>query len=139
MEKKLKIALIGNPNSGKSSLFNVLTGMRQRVGNYPGVTVDKKVGQFALNSGQEVDLVDFPGLYSMYPNSSDERIVIQILTNPNDENMPDYIICVADINSVDRIKNRTRVQMWFSERLMIPPQKPMNLAGAKTLHTEVKD
>ena len=68
-EEKKWVALVGNPNSGKSSLFNALTGLRQKVGNFPGVTVDKKTGFFEGEEGERVDLIDLPGLYSLYPNS----------------------------------------------------------------------
>ena len=74
-QRSYKIALIGNPNSGKSSLFNALTGLNQKISNYPGVTVDKKVGHIELSSGDLVEIIDFPGIYSLYPNSSDEKIV----------------------------------------------------------------
>ena len=73
---ELRIALIGNPNTGKSSLFNALTGMRQRVGNYPGVTVEKKVGRWALDQNEEVQLIHLPGTYSLSARSLDERIAV---------------------------------------------------------------
>ncbi|MBL4863201.1 MAG: 50S ribosome-binding GTPase, partial [Crocinitomicaceae bacterium] len=70
----MKISLLGNPNTGKSSVFNMLTGMRQHVGNFPGVTVDKKVGKLSI--GDEAhELIDFPGTYSIYPRSKDEEVV----------------------------------------------------------------
>ena len=75
--KQLNIALVGNPNSGKSTLFNLLTGLNQKVGNYPGVTVDKKTGVIDLGLHKEVQILDLPGAYSMYPSSKDERIVVQ--------------------------------------------------------------
>ena len=93
--QRFKIAIIGNPNSGKSSLFNALTGLNQKISNYPGVTVDKKVGLLNLPTGDTVELIDFPGVYSLYPNSSDEKIVVETLTNPSGENYPDAIIYVA--------------------------------------------
>jgi ferrous iron transport protein B len=96
------IALIGNPNSGKSSLFNYLTGLRQKVGNYPGVTVDKKSGVLKLSSSISTELIDFPGIYSFYPNSSDEKIVIETLTNPKNQNYPDAIIYVIDSLDVEK-------------------------------------
>lgn len=98
----LHIALVGNPNCGKSSLFNYLTGLRQKVGNFPGVTVDKKEGSFKLESGEEVVIWDFPGCYSLYPNAQDERIVCQTLTNPNDINFPDVVIYVADVTKLEK-------------------------------------
>lgn len=90
------VALIGNPNSGKSTVFNQLTGLRQRTGNFPGVTVDIKEGHFQLPCGKEVKLVDLPGTYSLYPTSSDERIVAEVMTNPKNPSFPDAVIYVAD-------------------------------------------
>ncbi|MEE9372879.1 MAG: ferrous iron transport protein B [Saprospiraceae bacterium] len=97
-----KIALIGNPNSGKSSLFNALTGLRQKVGNYPGVTVDKKSGKFDLPNGKKVEIIDFPGIYSFYPNSSDEKIVVETLSNPQNTNYPDAIVYIIDSLDVEK-------------------------------------
>jgi ferrous iron transport protein B len=102
MTKTFTIALLGNPNCGKSSLFNQLTGLRQKVGNFPGVTVDKKVGKLALGNRQEVSIIDFPGTYSFYPTSIDERIVVQSLSNPNDENYPDAVVYVADVTKLEK-------------------------------------
>ncbi len=100
--RKPSVVLLGNPNSGKSSLFNYLTGLRQDVSNFPGVTVDKKAGTFNLNNGQSVDIIDFPGIYSLYPNSSEEKIVINILANPNSELRPDLVLYVADVTQLER-------------------------------------
>lgn len=99
--RKFRLALIGNPNSGKSSVFNRLTGLQQRVGNFPGVTVEKKVGSYELND-QEIDLVDFPGAYSFYPTSQDERIVVQTLANPQDQNYPDAVLYIADATRLEK-------------------------------------
>ncbi len=95
--KKIKVGLIGNPNSGKSSIFNLLTGLHQKIGNFPGVTVDKKVGQFALTDGSNVELIDFPGLYSLYPNSSEERIVVNTLLDTHSEDAPDMLLYILDV------------------------------------------
>jgi ferrous iron transport protein B len=101
--KTFTFALVGNPNAGKSSIFNQLTGLRQKVGNFPGVTVDKKVGAMTLpNDGGDVTIVDLPGTYSLYPNSQDERVVLNILSNPKDENFPDAIIYIADLTNLER-------------------------------------
>jgi ferrous iron transport protein B len=101
--KTFTFALVGNPNAGKSSIFNQLTGLRQKVGNFPGVTVDKKVGAMTLpNDGGDVTIVDLPGTYSLYPNSQDERVVLNILSNPNDENFPDAVIYIADLTNLER-------------------------------------
>ena len=73
----MKIALLGNPNTGKSTVFNMLTGLRQHVGNFPGVTVDKKVGKIIVGETAH-ELIDFPGTYSIYPRSKDEEVVYKI-------------------------------------------------------------
>ena len=94
------VILAGNPNSGKSTLFNLLTGLNQHVGNYPGVTVDKKTGRLKLSSEQEVSLLDLPGAYSMYPTSKDERVVVrQFLSN---EQKPDLVVYVADVSQLEK-------------------------------------
>lgn len=98
---KRKVALIGNPNCGKSSIFNILTGLRQRVGNFPGITVDKKIGRFQ-HDNVTVELIDLPGLYSLFPTASDERLVVNILTNPKHDVYPDYIVYVADSVQLER-------------------------------------
>ena len=106
--KNFTFALVGNPNAGKSSVFNQLTGLRQKVGNFPGVTVEKKTGTVMLEGGQDtphkegVTLVDLPGTYSLYPNSQDERVVLNILTNPSHANYPNAIIYVADLTHLER-------------------------------------
>jgi ferrous iron transport protein B len=102
MKKKLNVALLGNPNSGKSSIFNLLTGLRQHVSNFPGVTVEKKVGTIIVDQDKTIEITDFPGTYSLFPNSSDEKIVVNILTNPTHENYPDLVLYVADVNYLER-------------------------------------
>ncbi len=96
------IALVGNPNSGKSTLFNLLTGLRQKTGNFPGITVDIKKGRFRLPDGKEVELTDLPGAYSLYPTSSDEKIVTAVLSNPADPYYPDAVIYVADVTHLEK-------------------------------------
>lgn len=98
----LRVALLGNPNSGKSTIFNQLTGLRQKTGNFPGVTVDVKEGKIRFPSGQEAVLSDLPGTYSLYPTSSDEKIVASVLTNPTDTNFPDAIIYIADATHLEK-------------------------------------
>ncbi len=100
--KSLTIALLGNPNCGKSTVFNQLTGLRQKVGNFPGVTVDKKLGKLALANGQTATLIDLPGTYNLYPTSQDERVVLNILANPKDELYPDAIIYIADVTQLEK-------------------------------------
>ncbi|WP_428657965.1 ferrous iron transport protein B [Runella sp.] len=102
MEKTPTIALIGNPNSGKSSLFNQLTGLRQKVGNFPSVTIEKKSGTLSLDGKKEAIVIDLPGLYSLYPKALDERVVIDILANPAHENYPDVVVMVADASNLKR-------------------------------------
>ena len=96
-----KFALAGNPNAGKSSVFNQLTGLRQKVGNFPGVTVDKKIG-FVMLGVKKCTVVDLPGTYSLYPNSLDERVVLNIFANTADANFPDALIYVADLTNLER-------------------------------------
>jgi ferrous iron transport protein B len=97
-----KIALVGNPNSGKSSLFNILTGLNQKIGNFPGVTVDKKTGHCYLLNSNRVEVIDLPGTYSIYPNSVDERIVFDILSNRSNELHPDVVVVIVDASNFKR-------------------------------------
>ena len=98
----IKIALVGNPNSGKSTLFNALTGMNQRTGNFPGVTVDKKVGTARLSDTVIANFIDLPGTYSLYPKSLDERVAFDVLCNAENEEHPDLVIIVADASNLKR-------------------------------------
>jgi ferrous iron transport protein B len=97
-----KIALIGNPNSGKSSLFNQLTGLNQKVGNFPGVTVDKKTGFCQLTPSLKAQIIDRPGTYSLYPKSLDEKVIIDLLHNKKSEFYPDLIIVTVDASNLKR-------------------------------------
>ena len=101
-DKAIKVALIGNPNTGKTSLFNQLTGLNQKVGNYPGITVDKKVGVSQLPKNLVASIIDLPGTYSINPTSLDENIVLKTLLNTSDEDFPDVIVVVADIENIKR-------------------------------------
>jgi len=97
----MKIALLGNPNTGKSSVFNMLTGMKQHVGNFPGITVDKKTGE--IQSGDEThELIDFPGTYSVFPRSIDEEVVFNALNDKKNENYPDAVVVVVDASNLER-------------------------------------
>lgn len=96
----LHIALVGNPNSGKSSLFNCLTGMDQQVGNFPGVTVDKTTGRFSIGT-QAVEAIDLPGTYSLYPKRIDEWVSYRVVIG-EDEYRPDLVVAVADASNLKR-------------------------------------
>lgn len=96
----MKIALLGNPNTGKSSVFNMLTGLRQKVGNFPGVTVDIRKGTFSAN-GSSHELIDLPGTYSIYPRSGDEEVVYQTLC-AEENNRPDCAMVVLDASNLER-------------------------------------
>jgi ferrous iron transport protein B len=100
--KDIKVALIGNPNTGKTSLFNQLTGLNQKVGNYPGVTVDKKEGTSKLSSKQNAIITDLPGTYSINPTSIDESIVLKTLLKKDIKESPDVILVVADVENLKR-------------------------------------
>lgn len=102
MKTDLRIALVGNPNTGKSTLFNVLTGLNQKIGNFPGITVDKKLGYFNLPDGQFAEVIDLPGTYSLYPKSQDEAIVFSILADQDSELNPDLIVIVLDATNLKR-------------------------------------
>lgn len=100
--RRIRVALVGNPNSGKSSLFNQLTGLNQKIGNFPGVTVDKKSGVCTLLNGDRIDLLDLPGTYSIYAKSKDETVVTDILLNPSDPLFPDAVVVVVDTSNIKR-------------------------------------
>ncbi|HEX3025236.1 MAG TPA: ferrous iron transport protein B [Chitinophagaceae bacterium] len=103
MKKRLlHIALVGNPNSGKTSLFNALTGLNQKVGNFPGVTVDKKTGTLLLEDDLKVELIDLPGTYSLYPRRADEWVCYKVLMNADEEIKADIILIVADASNLKR-------------------------------------
>lgn len=97
-----KVALVGNPNSGKSSLFNHLTGLNQKIGNFPGVTVDKKTGTTSLANGDKIQIIDLPGTYSIYPSSKDERVVFDILANKTHPSHPDLVVVIVDASNFKR-------------------------------------
>ena len=97
-----KVALLGNPNSGKSSLFNHLTGLNQKVGNFPGVTVEKRTGICELENGERLKIIDLPGAYSLYPRSMDEKVVFDTLLDPNNPDFPDLAIIIVDASNIKR-------------------------------------
>lgn len=100
--KAIKVALVGNPNTGKTSLFNQLTGLNQKVGNYPGITVEKKIGTSHLSKDVVASIIDLPGTYSINPTTLDENIVIQTLLNTSHKDFPDVIVVVAEIENIKR-------------------------------------
>jgi ferrous iron transport protein B len=102
MSKQINVALIGNPNTGKTSVFNALTGLNQKVGNYPGITVEKKQGICKLPRGVKAHIIDLPGTYSLNASSLDENVVIELLLNKNDKDFPDIAVVVTDVENLKR-------------------------------------
>ncbi len=102
MAKQINVALIGNPNTGKTSVFNALTGLNQKVGNYPGITVEKKEGVCKLPRGVKAHILDLPGTYSLNASSLDENVVIELLLNKNDKDFPDVVVIVSDVENLKR-------------------------------------
>ncbi|MFC4026708.1 ferrous iron transport protein B [Zunongwangia endophytica] len=100
--KQINVALIGNPNTGKTSVFNQLTGLNQKVGNYPGITVEKKEGICKLPRGLKAHILDLPGTYSLNASSLDENVVIELLLNKNDKDYPDVAVVVSDVENLKR-------------------------------------
>lgn len=96
------VVLAGNPNCGKSTIFNRLTGLRQHTGNFPGVTVDIKTGLMSFANKRTANVIDLPGCYSLFPNSHDERIVLNLLSNPNDSLKPDVVLYIADALNLEK-------------------------------------
>lgn len=101
-ENQAHIALVGNPNSGKSSLFNCLTGLNQHVGNFPGVTVEMKVGVSKISETIEAEFLDMPGTYSLYPKRSDEQVTYDLLMNEDHEEHPNVLVVIVDASNIRR-------------------------------------
>lgn len=101
-EKRFHIALVGNPNSGKSTLFNTLTGLNQKVGNFPGVTVDKKTATINLDEHTKAELIDLPGTYSLYPRRADEWVAYKVLMGADEEVKPDMVVLLVDASNLKR-------------------------------------
>ena len=101
-KNKLHIALVGNPNSGKSSLFNALTGLNQKVGNFPGVTVDKKTGATDITHDLSATIIDLPGTYSLYPKRADEWVTYKVLLGQDEAIKPDMVVLLADASNLKR-------------------------------------
>jgi ferrous iron transport protein B len=102
MSKQINVALIGNPNTGKTSVFNQLTGLNQKVGNYPGITVEKKEGICKLPRGVKAHILDLPGTYSLNTTSLDESVAVELLLNKNDKDHPDVAVVIADVENLKR-------------------------------------
>ncbi|WP_106792902.1 ferrous iron transport protein B [Aquimarina sp. Aq78] len=102
MAKQIKVSLIGNPNTGKTSVFNLLTGLNQQVGNYPGITVEKKEGVCKLSRGVKAHIMDLPGTYSLNASSLDENVVIELLLNKKGKDYPDVAVVVSDVENLKR-------------------------------------
>src|SRR6478735_11785997 len=114
-----RFALVGTPNSGKTALFNALTGSRQKVANYPGVTVERKAGVFHTASGHRVDLVDLPGTYSLRGRSPDEEITRDVILGKlASESPPDFLLCVADATNL-RVALRLVIELKRVHRPML--------------------
>ena len=97
------VALIGNPNTGKTTLFNGLTGLSQQVGNFPGVTVERKVGRMQLDQGRRIDLLDLPGTYSLAAHSPDEMIAVDVLLGQQQGVEPvDAVLAIVDASNLKR-------------------------------------
>ena len=133
----VKIALVGNPNTGKTSLFNQLTGLNQKVGNYPGITVDKKQGVCKISDNITAEITDLPGTYSINPTSLDETIVLDTLLNASNPSHPDLIIVVAEV------ENLKRNLLLFSQikDLQIPTILVINMAdqmGRKGISIDIE-
>jgi ferrous iron transport protein B len=120
MSKTIQIVLAGNPNSGKSSLFNSLTGLNQKVGNFPGVTVDKHTGFVQLNETVKAEVVDLPGSYSLYPRRSDEWVAYNVLMSQDAAIQPDVVVAVVDASNLKR-------NLLFASQL-IDLKKPVVIA-----------
>ena len=102
MSKTINVALIGNPNTGKTSVFNAITGLNQKVGNYPGITVEKKQGICRIDRTTKAHVIDLPGTYSLNASSMDESVVIELLLNKNDKDYPDVAVVISDIENLKR-------------------------------------
>lgn len=125
--RRLKVALVGNPNSGKTSLFNKLTGLHQKVGNFPGITVEKKSGDFTVN-GAVVDLVDLPGTYSLQPRSMDEEVTANAINMTDNPDHPDIVLIVVDAS---HLKTSLYLALQVLEK-RIPAILVMNMADQLT-------
>src|SRR6202158_1925176 len=133
----LHLALVGTPNSGKTSLFNALTGSRQKVANYPGVTVERKEGGFVTRSGRQVSLVDLPGTYSLRGRSPDEEITRDmVLGRTPGEAVPDLVLCVADSTNL-RLTIRLLLELKSTGRPLMLVLNMFDLARRRGVTVDV--
>ena len=102
MSTTIKVALVGNPNTGKTSIFNQLTGLKQKVGNYPGITVEKKEGACNLTDGVKAHIIDLPGTYSLNTTSLDESVVLELLLNKKGKDYPDVVVVISEVENLKR-------------------------------------
>jgi ferrous iron transport protein B len=102
VKQEITVALVGNPNSGKTSLFNALTGLNYKVSNFPGTTVEKKTGYTKLTDEITAQIIDLPGTYSLYPKSADELVTYELLRNKSETNFPDLVLFIADASNLKR-------------------------------------
>lgn len=138
-ESVLRIALVGNPNCGKTALFNQLTGARQKVANYAGVTVERKEGRFTVQSGRKVRLLDLPGAYSLESASPDERITLDVLRGQYPgESEPDMIVCVADATNL-RLHLRFVLELLQLGRPMVLALNMMDAARRRGISVDTAE
>src|SRR5436305_4054886 len=130
----LTVAVAGNPNSGKTTIFNALTGLRQKVANYPGVTVEKKTGRCRLDDGTKINIIDLPGTYSLISRSPDEVVAMEVLRGlRKDTPPPDAVIVVVDASNLQR--NLYLVsQMIELGRPMVVALNMMDIDARRGLH-----
>ena len=131
------IALVGNPNCGKTALFNLLTGARQKVANYAGVTVERKIGQARLRNGQAVSVIDLPGIYSLTPATPDEQVTREVIAGQRaGEDMPDAIVAVVDATNL-RMNLRLVLELKQLGRPMMVALNMADVARAQGLAIDV--
>src|SRR5437764_3922841 len=133
-----RFALVGTPNSGKTALFNALTGSRQKVANYPGVTVERKTGVFQTTSGHTVNLLDLPGTYSLRGRSPDEEITRDVvLGRLASETAPDLLLCVADATNL-RVALRLVIELKQVGRPMMLVLNMFDIASRRVVKIDLK-
>ena len=133
------VALVGNPNCGKTALFNALTGSRQKVANYPGVTVEKKIGRLSTPGGRSIQLVDLPGTYSLRARSPDEEITRDaVLGKLRNETAPDLIVCVGDASNL-RLALRLALELKHVGRPVVLALNMMDIARKRGIEIDASE